>query len=324
LTLSGEGLSRGGEELPCSDESALYAALELPFIEPELREGRGEVEALGGEAPAAGPRSETPPFVAPRGPLLRLEDLRGTLHVHTTDSDGVHSLEEMAEAARALGLEYLGIADHSRSAAYAGGLSIGGLRAQGKTIDRLNARYAAAGEAFRVLKGVECDILRDGGLDYPDQVLAGLDFVVASVHSGFELEASKQTERLLRAIAHPATAVLGHPTGRLLLQRSGLTFDLPAILSACGARGVALELNAYPNRLDLDWRWHGAARAAGCRLAINPDAHTKDELAYVAYGVSIARKGGLTKADVLNAWPLDALRAHFAERRGTRTRLKGG
>jgi DNA polymerase (family 10) len=279
----------------CRDEEALYAALGLAYVEPELREDNGEIEAAeAGKLPA----------------LVTMRDIRGTFHCHTTFSDGVNTLEEMAAGAQALGWEYLGIADHSRVAAYAGGLSEEKLKQQGKEIDALNARPGK----FRVFKGTECDILPDGTLDWPDRVLAGLDFVVASVHSSFRMSEADMTKRIIRAITNKHVTMLGHPTGRLLLAREGYPVDMLRVIDAAADHGTIIEINAHPSRLDLDWRLCRYAKEKGVMMAINPDAHTVDGLRDVLYGVGVARKGWLGTKDVLNTRTLAAVQS-FLERR---------
>lgn len=296
LVLDEAGLRRGARVLPCRDEKAVYAALGLAFIEPELREGLGEIELAA----------------ARRLPeLVKDEDLRGVLHNHTDFSDGAHTLEQMAEATRARGYSYFGVADHSKSAGYAGGLSLAEIEAQHALADALNARYR--GE-FRIFKGIESDILLDGSLDYPDEVLASFDYVVASVHSRFQQGEEEQTARIIRAVSNPHTTILGHPTGRMLLRREGYRVDVDAVLQACAKHDVAVEINANPNRLDLDWRWHRRALELGCRLSINPDAHSTAELDLTHWGVMMARKGGVPRERILNCLELPAL-ARFLERR---------
>lgn len=282
-----------------ASEAAIYAALGLAFIAPELREGSGEIDAAaGGETPR----------------LVSLADVRGVLHAHTERSDGRDSLAEMAEATRARGWRYFGVADHSQAAHYAGGLSPESVQAQWREADRLNARQ---GGGLHVFKGVEADILVDGGLDYDATLLAGFDFVVASVHSRFNLAREQQTERLIRAVQNPFTTILGHMTGRLLLKRPGYECDVDAVLKACAEAGVAVEINADPHRLDLDWRWHARALALGCLLSINPDAHATEELDLVRWGVMVARKGGVPPERVLNCWPRARLAAYFLKRQRT-------
>ena len=238
------------------------------------------------------------------------------MHAHTIASDGKASLEEMAEATRERGYEYFGVADHSRSAHYAGGLSIDELSAQGEEAKRLNARYRGR---FRILRGTESDILPDGSLDYPDEVLAGLDFVVASIHGQFRMNKEAQTERLVRAAANPFTTIIGHMTGRLLLHRKGYDIDVEKVLAACAAYNVAIEINANPWRLDLDWRWHGKALELGCMFSINPDAHSVRELDLVRWGIAQARKGGIPKERVLNCMGRRELE-DFLKRRRTGNR----
>jgi DNA polymerase (family 10) len=243
--------------------------------------------------------------------LLSPADLRGPLHAHSTWSDGLGTLREMAEAARELGYDYLGITDHSRTAAYAGGLSIERVAAQHREIEALNAELAP----FRIFKGIESDILVDGSLDYPDEVLATFDFVIASIHSQFPKDEATATARLVRAIQNPYTTIMGHLSGRLLLSRPGYPVDHEAIIEACAAKGVAIEINADPHRLDLDWTWARRAQELDVRLAICPDAHRSGAYAYMRYGVLIGQKGLLTKANTLNALSTDALAAYFARRK---------
>jgi DNA polymerase (family 10) len=292
-----DGLYRGKKVVASATEEAIYEALGLQFIAPELREGRGEIERAA--------KKQLPM-------LVRDEDLRGILHSHTTSSDGTETLEVMAEATRKRGFEYYGVADHSQSAHYAGGLSIEEITAQHREADRLNKRY---GGKFRILKGIEADILADGSLDYPDHILEDFDFVVASVHSRFKLLKKEQTERILRAISNPHTTIIGHMTGRQLQRRPGYEVDVDKVLKACAKYGVAVEINAHPWRLDLDWRWHQKALEYGCIFSINPDAHSIRELDHMHWGVEMARKGGVPPDRVLNAMPLAKLLAHFAKRK---------
>ena len=272
-----------------ADEAKVFSQAGLAFIPPELREGRGEIEAArDGRLPE----------------LITVDDLRGVLHNHSTYSDGAHSLQDMAEAARQMGFAYFGICDHSQSLSIANGLSPADVRAQHEEIERLNAQYAEAGGApFRIFHGIESDILDDGSLDYPDDVLDLFDFVVASVHSGFNMDEAAMTERIVRAVASPFTTILGHATGRLLLSREGYAIDHERVIAACAQQGVAIELNANPYRLDLDWRWVRRATEQGILIAINPDAHATDQLGYMRWGVAVARKGWLTAAQCLNAKP---------------------
>ncbi|WP_147022517.1 DNA polymerase/3'-5' exonuclease PolX [Microvirga aerophila] len=296
LRLDERGLYRGQHLVDCVDEKDVYAALDLPFIEPELREGRGEI-ALA---------------VARRLPqLVADQDIRGLLHCHADFSDGSNTLQEMAEATRAKGYEYFGVADHSKTASYAGGLSVERVAIQHKLADELNARYQGR---FRIFKGIESDILEDGSLDYPDEVLARFDFVVASVHSRFKLDAKTQTERIIRAVSNPFTTILGHMTGRLLRRREGYQIDIETVLEACARHGVAVEINAHPQRLDLDWRWHQRALELGCMVSINPDAHGVAELDLTAWGVLMARKGGIPPNRVLNCLGRDELVRYLTRR----------
>ena len=244
LSLTSQGLCRGGKVIASQTETGIYEALGLPFIPPELREGREEI--------ALAQRKRLPK-------LVEEQDIQGILHAHTQASDGVNTLEQMAEATRGRGYTYFGVADHSQSAGYAGGLSVEEIEEQHKEIDRLNAAYGAG---FHIFKGIESDILLDGSLDYSDDILERFDFVVASVHSRFKLDRASQTDRIIRAVRNPHTTILGHMTGRLLLRRPGYDIDVEAILAVCAKRGVVVEINANPWRLDLDWRWHTRASGA--------------------------------------------------------------
>ncbi len=289
---------RGETRLPIHDEVELYAALGMDYIEPELREDRGEIQAaLEHRLP---------------DPLVTEKDLRGVLHCHSTWSDGQVSIKEMAEASIKLGYEYIGICDHSKVAAYAGGLNEDAVKRQQEEIDRLNQEYAGR---FRILKGTECDILRDGTLDYGEETLKTFDFVVASIHSLFHLSPEEQTRRLLRAIENPYTSIIGHPTGRILLSRDGYGLDMEAVIDRAGELGVCIEINANPLRLDLDWRWLRRAKEHGVKIPICPDAHNPGGLADMRYGVSIARKGWLMPADVPNTLGVDDLLAFFKRQR---------
>ena len=208
--------------------------------------------------------------------------------------------------------EYFGVADHSKSAHYAGGLSVEQIDEQHREADRLNRKF---GKSFRILKGIESDILADGSLDYPEEVLERFDFVVASIHGRFKLERKAQTDRLLRAISNPHTTILGHMTGRQLLRRPGYEIDVEQVLRACARYGVAVEINAHPWRLDLDWRWYQTALDFGCMMSINPDAHSIPELDHMHWGVKMARKGGVPADRVLNAMTLSEILQHFQRRR---------
>jgi len=294
--IAAEGLRGEGRVVETGSENDIYSALGLGFVPPEMREGTGEVEAA-----AEG--------VIPR--LVTREELRGVLHVHTRWSDGAETVAAMADACRERGYEYIGISDHSRSAWYAGGLSAGELIEQGERIAELNRSF----DRFRILHGVESDILPDGSLDYADDVLSKLDFVIASVHSVFNMDMETMTARLIKAMENRATSVLGHPTGRLLLGREGYPVDIDALLEAAARLGVMIEINANPYRLDLDWRHLARCRELGIRLLINPDAHNIPGLDHVDFGLGVARKGGLDKNLVANTLPVEELAPLLARRR---------
>ncbi len=288
-------LAKAGEGY-YENEEAIYAKAGLAFVAPELREGLGEVElAKNGSLPT----------------LVEYSDLKGTLHNHSAWSDGVNTLEEMALYCRDhLQLEYLGMCDHSKSAFYANGLNEQRIYAQHKEIDALNARMAP----FKIFKGIESDILYDGALDYSDEILKTFDFVVASVHSILKMTEEKATSRLITAIENPYTTILGHPTGRLLLSRTGYPVDFKKVIDACAANGVVIEINANPLRLDLDWRWHRYALEKGVLLSINPDAHRTEGFHDMRYGILTARKGGLQAKQCLNAFSLDDITTFFKDR----------
>ena len=304
MTINDYGLFRGKEPdlelIPCKTEADIYAALGMDYIEPELREDMGEIEAAA--------QHKLPV-------LVTASDIRGILHAHSTWSDGHNTIREMAEACIERGYAYLGITDHSKVAAYAGGLSEDDLRRQSDEIDHLNEEFAGR---LHILKGSECDILRDGTLDYADDVLARLDFVVASIHSIFNLAPEEQTQRMVRAIANPYVSIIGHPTGRILLGRGGYELDMEAVIDAAAANGVCIEINAHPSRLDLDWRLVRRARDRGIKIPINPDAHSLDGLDVMRYGIGIARKGWLRASDVLNTLDVTALQAFFQTQRRKR------
>lgn len=278
------------------EEADLYRALDLDYIEPELRENCGEFEAASdGKLPR----------------LIELENLRGTFHCHTTASDGRNTLAEMSAAAEELGLQYLGIADHSRSSVQARGLDEARLRLQQADIRRLNSEN----DGFRIFAGVECDILRDGSLDFPDETLAELDFVVGSIHSAFNLPEAEMTRRIIKAISNPYVTILAHPTGRLLLRREPYAVDIPAVIEAAAETGTWIEINAAPKRLDLDWRWWPLAKEKGVKCVINPDAHGVERLQEIVFGIGVARKGWLTKGDVMNSLPLGKIEQELTRKR---------
>lgn len=270
-------------------EKQLHDFLGLDYIAPELRENRGEIEAAeAGELPQ----------------LVELENLRGTFHNHTTASDGKNTLEEMADAARELGLQYLGIADHSKSSFQANGLDEKRLEEQIAEIEGLNESYREAGEEFRLFVGSEIDILADGSLDFDEDLRARLDYCVVSVHNAMSQDQAKMTRRIVDAVSQPHVTMLGHATGRLLLQREPYAVDIPAVIEACAEHGVIIELNCNPWRLDLDWRWWRLAVEKGVKCSINPDAHAIDQLDYLWFGAKLARKGWLRREDVINTRPL--------------------
>ena len=300
-TLNEYALAGPQGAIACVTEADLFAALGLAEIPPELREGEGEMEAAeAGALPV----------------LVTRAELTGTFHCHTDWSDGGATLEEMAEAALAAGLHYLGIADHSKSAGYAGGLSIARVQEQWEAIDALNARYKGK---FRLFKGTECDILLDGALDYPDELLDGFDYVVASVHSSFGMPAAEMTARLVKAVSNPRVTMLGHPTGRLLLARDGYAVDLDAVIAAASKAGTMIEINANPHRLDLDADHCRKAKAQGVMIVINPDAHSTGGLDDLEYGVGVARRGWLGADDVFNTRSLKSVAAALKKRRDART-----
>ena len=278
-------------------EKELYGALGLDYIEPELREDRGEIAAA---------EAHTLPH------LVELENLRGTFHNHTTESDGRSSLEEMVSAAQELGLDYLGISDHSVSSFQAHGLDASRLLRQVAQVREMNERL---GGEFKIFAGVECDILKDGSLDYPDEVLAQLDYVVASVHASFTQSQSEMTARLVRAMSNRYVTMLGHMSGRLLLSREAYAVDVPAVIEAAAATRTVIELNANPRRLDMDWRWWPLAKDKGVLTSINPDAHHVSQLQYLWNGVGVARKGWLRARDVINTLPLGKIEAQLNVKR---------
>lgn len=286
--------SEAAEAPVFENEAQLHRFLGLDYIAPELRENTGEIEAAEeGDLPR----------------LIELENLRGTFHNHTVASDGRNTLEEMAAAAIEHGLQYLGIADHSKSSFQANGLDETRLRAQIAEIRALNARYRDEGVKFRLFAGNEVDILKDGSLDFDDDLLGELDYVVASVHNAMSLSEAAMTERLIKAVSHPRVTMVGHLTGRLLLERDPYAVDIPAVIEACAEHGTVIELNCSPWRLDMDWRWWKHAVAKGVKCAINPDAHRTSQLEYLAFGVRLARKGWLRREDVINTLDLAAIEA---------------
>jgi DNA polymerase (family X) len=269
-----------------SDEKALFDKAKLPFIAPELREN-GEILSL-----AAADKLPN---------LINLGDIKGVIHTHTTYSDGLHSIEDMAKTAQRLGYQYIGITDHSKAAFYANGLKEDRILEQWAEIDALNGQFFN----FKILKGIECDILNDGAMDYNAEILRGFDFVIASVHSNLKMNEEKATARLIKAVENQYVTILGHPTGRLLLSREGYPIDHEKVIDACAANGVSIELNAHPWRLDVDWTWIPRARERGVLISVNPDAHSTAGINDIRYGIMAARKGGLDAAGCLNARDID-------------------
>lgn len=280
-------------------ESDIYEKLGLHFIPPELREDRSEFSWFEEYENAD---------------LLEETDLKGILHAHSTWSDGKKSIREMAEACMQRGYSYLGLTDHSRTAAYAGGLSIERVKKQWEEIDRLNNEFEKDGSSFRIFKGIESDILQDGSLDYPDNILAGFDFVIASVHASLEMPVEKMLERYKRAIENKYTHIIGHPTARLLLRRGGSKVDINKLIEFAATHKTAIEINANPRRLDLDWRYGIKAKKEGLMSAVCPDAHTIEGLDDVTYGVAVARKGWFGKDRILNTKTADELMDWFKNR----------
>ena len=275
-----------GHVVADAGEESVYRSAGLAWIPEELRENRGEIEAAQ---------------IGALPDLIKLEDLKGALHCHSSYSDGTTSILILAQAARERGWSYLGISDHSQSASYAGGLDRDAVLRQHDEIDALNQQF----DGFRVLKGIEADILADGTVDYGDDFLDRFDYVIGSIHSRFSMDKSQMTERILKAMSDPRLTILGHPTGRLLLTREPFPVDLESIMDVAAENGIALELNCDPRRLDLDWRWLQLARKRGVTIEVGPDAHSPDGLSYLDFGIQIARKGWLEASDVLNTGSAD-------------------
>lgn len=283
--LDSEGDTNFDNPIDYASEADIYQKLDLHFIPPELREDRGEIGFYETHAAMD---------------LVENEDIRGVLHAHSTYSDGKFSIKEMADACIERGYEYLGITDHSQTAAYAGGLSVEEIKQQWDEIERLNEEFANRDIDFHIFKGIESDILGDGSLDYEDDILEGFDFVIASVHNGLDMPREKMMHRFRKAIKNPYTRMIGHPTGRLLLQRNGSDLDMHELIELAAEHNTAIEINANPHRLDLDWRHGNKAREVGLMSSINPDAHSKKGIDYIPYGVQIARKGKFDKSRILN------------------------
>ncbi|MFW6157298.1 MAG: DNA polymerase/3'-5' exonuclease PolX [Balneolaceae bacterium] len=296
--LNDEGETDFDKPVEYSSETDIYTHLGLNFIPPELREDRGEFDLYKDDNSIE---------------LLEESDIRGVIHAHSTWSDGRYSIRRMAEACMERGYEYLGLTDHSKTAAYAGGLSEDEIKQQWEEIDALNEEFSSNGKQFRIFKGIESDILTDGSLDYDDELLEGFDFVIASVHSSLGLPRDQMMQRFRRAIEHPATRIVGHPTGRLLLKRDGSDLDMNELIELAVKHNVAIEINANPQRLDLDWRHGNKAREAGLLSSINPDAHSIDGIDDIRFGVRIARKAKFDPDRILNAKSAEELDAWFKQ-----------
>ena len=297
--LDDDGNTNFDKPIDYSSETDIYEKLDLHFVPPELREDRSEIAFFESHDTMD---------------LVEEDDIRGVLHAHSTYSDGKFSIEEMAQACIDRGYEYLGLTDHSQTAAYAGGLSVDEIKQQWKEIDELNKQFTNAGIDFRIFKGIESDILSNGDLDYEDDILDGFDFVIASVHNGLDMNRDKMMTRFRNAITNPHTDIVGHPTGRLLLQRDGSDLDMNELIELAAEHNTAIEINANPYRLDLDWRHGNKARDVGLMSSINPDAHSKDGIDYIPYGVRIARKAKFGSDRILNTKSADELAEWFANR----------
>lgn len=296
LKMNEYGLFRGEKNIKCKNEEELFAALKLQFIEPELRENMGEIRAAE--------KNELPK-------LVEEKDVRGIFHVHTNFSDGGETLENMTRAAKEMGLEYIGISDHSQSAYYAGGLKKDDIKRQHELIDKLNEEL----KPFHIFKGIESDILPDGSLDYDENILARFDFVIAAVHSSFNMPANDMTARIKKALQNKDTTMLAHPTGRLLLSREPYAVNIEKVIDNAAKFSKAVELNANAHRLDLDWRHCIYAKKKGVKISINPDAHQIAGLHDISFGIKIARKGWLSKEDCLNCMSLEEIKEYLQKRR---------
>jgi len=294
LKMNEYGIFNGENRIDCADENEIFEKLKLEYIPPELREGLGEIE------------------LAKKKQLPELYDgnpFYGVLHVHSTYSDGANTIEEIVKACQEINLQYVGICDHSKSAFYANGLNEERVKQQHSEIDKINSKL----EDFRVFKGIEVDILTDGSLDFDDETLSTFDFVVASVHSQFNLSEEAMTERILNAISNPYVTILGHPTGRLLLGREPYKLDMEQVIKKAGELGTAIEINSSPYRLDLDWRLGKLANEHEVKTALNPDAHVLEGLTDFKYGIGIARKGWFKKERVLNSYNLSEIENYFQQ-----------
>jgi len=297
MKVSEYGLFKNEDELiPCKDERGIFAALGLSYIPPELREDNGEIEAAAeNNIPA----------------MVELADIKGILHCHSTWSDGANTLEEMALATQEMGYQYFGICDHSEIVVYARGMTPEQVKEQHAEIDELNKKFTD----FKILKGTECDIINDGSLDYPDEVLATFDFVVASVHTNLHMSGDDAMNRIIKGMQNRYVDILGHPTGRLLSGRDGLPLDMYKIIDAAAEYNVVIELNASPHRFDIDWRYCKYAKEKGVLISINPDAHSIDGINDMEYGIGIAQKGWLERKNIFNALSLAAVETFFKRKR---------
>ena len=295
MGFSEEGIRREGRLIPLKEEEEIFNLLGFDFIPPELRENQGEIEAAE--------IHQLPHLVDDR-------DVKGIFHVHSFYSDGTNSIKAMAQASKEMGLSYIGLSDHSQSARYAGGLTLEKLERQWEEVSQAKEEM----EGFHIFKGTESDILADGSLDYDEAILKQFDFIIASVHSHFSMPLEEMTQRVIKALRNPYTTILGHPTGRLLLAREPYAIDMIRIIDEASRSGVAIELNAHPYRLDIDWRLCKYAKEKGVKIAINPDAHQQEGLKDTHFGVGIARKGWLEPGDILNTMGLQEMK-DFLERR---------
>jgi DNA polymerase (family 10) len=296
LKMNEYGLFREEVNIPCQSELDIFQALGLAYIPPELRENMGEIEAAE--------RRELPH-------LIDEKDIRGLFHIHTQASDGTDSLETLVRLAKEKGYDHIGISDHSRTAFYAGGLSLESIHEQHEQIDELNAKYAP----FRIFKGIESDILPDGRLDYLDEVLEWFDFVIAAVHSHFGMPEAEMTRRIVKAVANPFTTILAHPTGRLLLAREAYQVNMADVIDAAAESGTVLEININPQRLDLDWRNCIIAKRKGVKIALGNDIHRREAFDYLPLGIKIARKGWLEAKDCINTFNTEETEQFLARQR---------
>ncbi len=296
LKISEYGIFKGKKLISCKDETDIFKTLKLSYVPPEIRENGGEIEAAF--------KNEIPN-------LVEEKDIKGIFHVHSTYSDGTASLEAMIRQAEKLGYEYVGISDHSKTAVYANGLSLERLKKQQKELDQLEKKY----RKIRIFRGIESDILSDGSLDYPEKILKSFDFVVGSIHSRFKMSEDEMTKRIARAMGNPSMTIWGHPTGRLLLSRNGYSVNFEVLFEKAKKHHVTVEINAHPSRLDLDWRLCRSAQKKGIRFSINPDAHSEAGLSDVKFGVGIARKGWLTKRDIINTMSVSEMEQFLKSRK---------